>query len=163
MLLGHGPHSRDEDPMTRIAYTTSPRPPDDGLLSWNQNCQWLFDDDLETERGQRRTLRTDLVNRLRPGDEIVTPSPWMFFDRWSGAEALLRTIVVERQASITFAEKGLTLGPCTPEELPHAFEKIRREVSPISIPPEVAERFRQRVQLGLFGTRGRAGFGKAGA
>lgn len=148
--------------MARYSYTTSPRPPAPMGL-WPSQCQYLFDDDLETERGQRRTLRTDLVHRLRPGDEIVTPSAWMFFDNWSGAEALLRTIIVERQASITFAEKGLTLEPCTPEAFPHAFEKIRREVSPISIPLEVAERFRQRVKLGWFSTRGRARLGKEGA
>lgn len=147
--------------MTRYSYTTSPRPPAPMSL-WTSQCQYLFDDDLETDRGQRRTLRTDLVQRLRPGDEVVTPSAWMFFDNWSGAEALLRTIIVERQASISFSERRLTLGPCTPEDFPSAFERIRREVSPLSIPPEVAERFRRRVQLGWFSTRGRAGLGKEG-
>lgn len=141
--------------MARFRYTTSPRSPSSTGL-WALSCEFVFDDDLETERGLRRALRSDLVRSVRPGDKIITPSVWMFFGADGKAEEILKKIIVERRASIKFVENGLTLGPCSEEDFPRSFEKIRRETEPFALSPEVASRVRafcaKRTQLSLRGT-----------
>ena len=122
--------------MARYLYTTSPRPATTHLPP---RCQLAFDDDLETERGSKPALRSDLVRRLRPGAEIVTPSAWMFFGCRSDSEQTLMTIIVERQASISFTDTNLTLGPCSAEDFPRSFDQVRIETRPLSIPPAVAK------------------------
>jgi hypothetical protein len=77
-----------------------------------------FQEDLKSDAGRKRELRTDMISRLRSGDHVRTASVRAFCDGPRELERLLHEITGSHQATIEFVAERFTVTPDDAHRLP---------------------------------------------